>query len=179
MGARERLLRLAGLSGPFFFGSCLSAVFGFNTGTLRQTLHRWAREGLIIPLGARADVYLNTYHPDHAVATEAAVLALHPSALVIGHQVLYEAGVTSQLPATIDMVTIKRGPTLFGYRIHVLPVAKHAELARQLQSIEGGKIPRVAPRAAFEAARSRGVLALDDDDIEWDALQPTKRRRAQ
>ena len=176
-GARERLKRLAILSGAFFFGSSLSAVFGFSPGTLRQTLHRWARDGLIIPVGARADVYLNPYHPDHAAAIESAVLAIHPSALVVGHQVLYEAGVTSQVPATIDLVTCKRGPGVFGFRAHVVPAARHAELARQLQPFTAGKLPRVAARAAFEAARSLGILAIDDDDIEWDALQAPPRRR--
>ena len=175
-GARERLTFLASLSGAFFFGSSLSAVFGFSPGTLRQTLHRWARDGLIIPVGARADVYLNTYHPDHAAAIESAVLAIHPSALVVGHQVLYEAGVTAQVPATIDLVTCKRGPGVFGFRVHVVPAPRHAELARQLQPCTAGKLPRVAARAAFEAARSLGILTIDDDDIEWNALQAPRRR---
>ncbi len=173
--ARERLKVLAGLSGAFFFGSSLSAVFGFSAGTLRQSLHRWARDGLIIPLGARADAYLNTYHPDHAAAVESAVLALHPSALVIGHQVLYEAGVTAQVPATIDIATRRRGPGIFGFRVHVVPASKHAALARQVQAITIGKIPRVAPRAAFDAARSLDILTLDDDDIDWDAMPGAKR----
>ena len=175
-GARERLKFLAILSGAFFFGSSLSAVFGFSPGTLRQTLHRWARDGLIIPVGARADVYLNTYHPYHAAAIESAVLAVHPSALVVGHRVLYEAGVTAQVPATIDLVTCKRGPGVFGFRVHVVPATRHAELARQLQPFTAGMIPRVAARAAFEAARSLGILAIDDDDIEWGALQVPLRR---
>lgn len=172
--ARERLKHLAGLSGAFFFGPTLAAVFGFSAGTLRQSLHRWARDGLIIPLGARADAYLNTYHPDHATAVECAVLALHPSALVIGHQVLYEAGVTAQVPATIDIATLKRGPGIFGFRVHVIPASKHAALARQVQAITIGKLPRVAPRAAFDAARSLDILTLDDDDIDWDAMPETR-----
>lgn len=177
--ARERLLRLASLCGPFFTGSALSTVFGFGPGTVRQTLHRWAREGLIIAVGERADVYRNTYHPDHGRAVEAAVLTLHPSALVVGHQVLYEAGVTAQVPQLIDIVTRNRGAGVFGYRIHVLAPAAHAALARQLQPVAIGAIPRVTPRRAFAAAQSLGILKLEEDDIEWEAMPelPTARRR--
>lgn len=54
-------------------------------------------------------------------------------------------------------------------------VERIAALARQVQAITIGKIPRVAPRAACDAARSLDVLSLDDDDIDWDAMPAAKR----
>ena len=52
----------------------------------------------------RGGVYLNTLHPNHEEALESAIPSVHPSAIVIGHQVLYEAGVTTQIPPAVDVV---------------------------------------------------------------------------
>ena len=163
--AIKRLKELCG-AGAFFSGAEMGAFFGFSQAVARQTLHRWARQGLITPIGPRADVYLNTLHPDHAAAVEMAVQSVHRSAIVIGHQILYEAGITTQVPPVIDIAVQKRGPSIYGYRIHKLSTAAYAALARHAKH-ETGRLARLAPEQALAAASKLGCLTLDPDDLDW------------
>lgn len=168
-GAVKRLKQLATM-GAYFSGAEMGTYFGFSPQVARQTLYRWVQAGLIAPIGQRADVYLNTMHPDHAGHAEAAVRSVHPSAIVIGHQILYEEGITTQIPDAIDIAVQKRGPSIYGYNLHRMSPSAHADLARHATH-PTGMLARLPADKALEIAQKLGCLTLDPDDLDWSSQQ--------
>ena len=69
--ARQRLKELA-VTGPFFSVAEMGTFFKLPQTDVHQMLHRWTKNGLAEPIGPRAGVYLNTLHPHHQGALEAA-----------------------------------------------------------------------------------------------------------
>ncbi len=174
--ARQRLKDLAA-AGPYFSVAEMGTFFKVPQTEAHQMLHRWTKSGLVEPIGPRTGVYLNTLHPNHQGALEAAIQSVHPSAIVIGHQVLYEEGVTTQIPPAVDVIVQKRGPGITGYRIHQLGPAVYAGLAREAKH-QPGRLPRLSARLAAETAQKLQCLMLDPDDLEWSVIEPAKARRA-
>ena len=96
---------------------------------------------------------------------------------MIGHQVLYEAGVTTQIPPAVDVVVQKRGPAITGYRIHQVSPAMYAGLAGEAMH-QPGRLARLPARLAAETAKNLHCLMLDPDDMEWSVIEPHKVSRA-
>ena len=119
----------------------------------------------------------HTLHPNHQGALEAAIQSVHPSAIVIGHQVLYEAGVTTQIPPAVDVVVQKRGPAITGYRIHQVSPSMYAGLAREATH-QPGRLARLPARLAAETAKNLHCLMLDPDDMEWSVVEARKVSKA-
>lgn len=174
--AIQRLKELA-VTGPFFSVAEMGTFFKLPRTDVHQMLHRWTKNGLAEPIGPRAGVYLNTLHPNHQGALESAIQSVHPSAIVIGHQVLYEAGVTTQIPPAVDVVVQKRGPAITGYRIHQVSPAMYAGLAGKAMH-QPGRLARLPARLAAETAKNLHCLLLDPDDMEWSVIEPRKGSKA-
>ena len=90
---------------------------------------------------------------------------------------LYEAGVTTQIPPAVDVVVQKRGPAITGYRIHQVSPAMYAGLARKAMH-QPGRLARLPAKLAAETAKNLHCLLLDPDDMEWSVIEARKVSKA-
>lgn len=74
---------------------------------------RWAKKGLLERTGPRTGVYFNRVADPDATAHHrvAALLAVHPTAVLAGESVLHAAGWTTQTPTAVSVAVLAR-PTL-------------------------------------------------------------------
>ena len=95
---RTNTLRLLMQLPPVFTGAQMGLLTGHDTSTVSQTLWRWSVAGIVRPLGGKSDVFLNvTVKPESIGMRANAIVLAMPEAVLAGHSILMESGISTQL----------------------------------------------------------------------------------
>ncbi len=97
--ARQRLLLLP----EVFRGAEATVIFGWKSAICSTYLANWRKLGLIKSLGTRSDVHMNLVRSPQA-NLQAALRRAYPNGILVGVDVLREAGWTTQIPSRPEVV---------------------------------------------------------------------------
>lgn len=178
--ARERLLQL-GRFGPFFQGSHTMQLFGWSPKAAAHYLWLWSRQRLVKPLGGKSDVFFNLVaDPSAENHVEAAIRRVMPGAVVGPFNVLHDSGVTTQRTGSLQLLVRpnERRFSIDGAQVETRPPSWWMAIERVKGTDPGGEesLARLLPGAAIADSAMSG--AFDPDDIDFDAVEPSERRRA-
>ena len=173
VSARERLMEL-GRFGPFFEGRLAMQLFGWSARTAAHYVWLWQNEGLVKALGGKSDVYFNLVTgPDSGRSLEAAVRRAMPGATLGARNVLHAAGITTQRPGVLHLLTHPAAPT---YAINHADIApRRARFWKAVDSVRGRSpgtatgLPRLSIAAAL-ADSALDVSGLAPDDIDFNEV---------
>ena len=179
VSARERLKEL-GRFGPFFEGRLAMQLFGWSARTAAHYLWLWKADGLIKALGGKSDIYFNLVtDPDSGRYLEAAVRRAMPGATLGARNVLHAAGITTQRPAVLHLLTRPAAPSYAIDHVDIAP--RRARFWNAVDTVRG-RSPGTAtglPRLSIGAALADSALdigGLAPDDIDFDEVSGKNTR---
>ncbi|CAG0998104.1 hypothetical protein BURK2_02809 [Burkholderiales bacterium] len=164
------IARLQGLP-RVFRGSDLTIRFQWTSKTASQYLYLWKRRGLVQSLGGHSDVYANLLtnaDPDW----EAALLAAMPSAVLVGIEVLRQAGWTTQVPHR-PTVAVDANQGVFTVKPFEIVTRDPGWFVTTHQGVDrnhGAGLPGLRPAWALAdllRAQGWGNAGLAADDVDW------------
>ena len=167
-----------------FTGSELTVLFGWRSTMASNYLANWRRAGLIKSLGGRSDMHMNLVRNRH-INPELALRRAFPRAVMVGIDVIRQAGWTTQIP-TFSEVAIPITSTLYnvdGFNLSHR-TQKWFDLVSHGNGIDDnpGGIDRLKPSWALadmiSRASDRRVKAawlLDPEDLDLDAILSDKQ----
>ena len=144
---------------------------------------RWKDSGLISAAGPKVGVYFNRVVDPDASRTRTldALKMVFPEATICGETVLHDAGWTTQIPRTTQVIVMDRRtiPSLFEYELHRRPTKWFSEFHSHIRT---ESFPRLTPFAALVDAwkydRFKGDRMwrpdpddLEEDEIDWEQLR--------
>lgn len=146
-----------------------------------QYAWRWKSSNLVLPFGGNSGVYINLVtNPrggEDGALWERALLKAMPSAIIGGHEVLADSGVTTQVTHQ-RYVLISNTDSMFevpGAEVHRRPVPWLNRLVREgavLNDEPGVLAPRLRPGAALADLALYAARKPDPDDIDMDEIGP-------
>ena len=167
------IVRLQSLP-PIFRGSDLTVRFQWTSKAASQYLYLWKRRGLVQGLGGHSDVYANlltTPTPNW----EKALLATMPSGVMVGVEVLRQAGWTTQIPQR-PCVAVNAKQSVFTVEPFEISVREPKWFETAGPGIQGDRsmgLPGLRPAWALADMLHRegwGPCGLWPDDIDWDSV---------
>lgn len=175
--ARDLLMRM-----PDVFSV---AEFSLVTGRARtessQYLWRFSLNGLVKGLGGKSGIFLNAVKNPGALVDgsvwERAVLKAMPSAMIGGHEVLAESGLSTQVTHQ-RYVLISNTDAMYeieGAEVHRRPVPWLKKLLATnavVNDAPGVVIPKLMPGAALADLALYGQSCPDPDDLDFDFVDP-------
>lgn len=177
LSARERLLALP----EIFSVAELALTMGVSRIFASSYLLRWKTRELVVPFGGKSGVFLNLVKAPGARADgalwERALLKAMPSAMIAGHEVLADSGITTQVTHQ-RYVIIANTDSAFqvdGAEVHRRPVPWLNRLVRTgavICEMPGELAPRLRPGAALADLALYGERKPDPDDIDMDMIEP-------
>ena len=175
VASRDRLLAMP----EVFSVAELALVMGVGRAIASQYVWRWKAAGLVIPFGGKSGVFLNQVRVPHARADgalwERALLKAMPSAIIGGHEVLADSGLSTQVTHQ-RYVLISNTDALYevdGAEVHRRPVPWIKRLVAEgaVTDTKPGVIaPRLRPGAALADLARYGASKPDPDDIDMDMV---------
>jgi hypothetical protein len=177
VSSRERLLSMPDV---FSVGE-LALVMGVERREASQYLWRWKSSNLVAPFGGKSGIVMNLVRRPDARADgalwERALLKAMPSAIIGGHEVLADSGLTTQVTHQ-RYVLVSNTDSLYeveGAEVHRRPVPWLNRLVRTgavIDSEPGVLAPRLRPGAALADLALYAERKPDPDDIDMDAVEP-------
>lgn len=177
VSARERLLAMPDI----FSVAELALVMGIERTEASQYLARWKAADLVVPLGGKSGIVLNQVRVPNARADgalwERALMKAMPSALIGGHEVLADSGLTTQVTHQ-RYVLISNTDAMYevtGAEVHRRPVPWLNRLVREgaiVNDHPGVLLPRLRPGAALADLGLYAERKPDPDDIDMDEIEP-------
>jgi len=171
--------RLRELPEVFTLGTA-SSMFGWDGKTASHYIARWKKQGFVSSLGERTSVHFNLFKNPEAAEERLldAVKFLFPGAVVTGASALHFAGVTTQIPRSIEIAIPTRPsyPKIPGIEITTRPRAWFSKMKDHL--VRDGILPRLSAEYALADDWQRDGWRPDPDDIEWDEIQTDIARTA-
>lgn len=108
---------------------------GLDMPSMRVTMSRWHRRGLVEPAGPKAGIYYNRLVSPDAPAERLsdAILMVHPTAILCEASVLHAAGWTTQIPTRVSVNGVRRPSyaELYGVDVHPRPIGWFRFMRRQ------------------------------------------------
>lgn len=180
IAARDRLLTLPDV----FSVADLALVMQTSKLEASQYLWRWKGSGLVRAMGGNAGVFLNLVRnpqgSEDAGLWERGLLKAMPSAIIGGHEVLADAGITTQITHR-RYVLVSAQDSRFQLdqaEVHPRPEEWLDRLVREggvVQS-ESGLAPRLVPGAALADLLLYADRRPDPDDIDFEELTSADRK---
>lgn len=146
-----------------------------------QYVWRWKAADLVQPFGGKSGVYLNLVtNPrgaSDAALWERALLKAMPSAIIGGHEVLADSGLTTQVTHQ-RYVLISNTDSMYevpGAEVHRRPVPWLNRLVREAAVVNdqpGVLAPRLRPGAALADLALYAARKPDPDDIDMNEVEP-------
>lgn len=164
-----------------FTGTDLNMLFGWPSGITSSYLANWRRAGLVKSLGGRSDVHMNLV-ANPQVNPEAALRRAYPLSVMVGVDILREAGWTTQIPARQEVAVPQDGPiyAVEGYEL----VPRREQWFRKVKpGVEPSPdaVDRLRPAWALadmiaraQDGRVRDAWLLDPEDLDIEAAQADK-----
>jgi hypothetical protein len=175
--ARERLLSMPSV----FTVAELAMVMGIERAEASQYLWRWKAAKLVVPFGGKSGVFLNRVTNPSATADgalwERALLKAMPSAIIAGHEVLADSGLTTQVTHQ-RFVIVSNTDSMYeveGAEVHRRPVPWLNRLSREgavINDEPGVLAPRLRPGAALADLALYAARKPDPDDIDLEQVEP-------
>lgn len=180
VSSRDRLMSLPSV----FSVADLALVMQSSKLEASQYLWRWKTAGLVLALGGNSGVFVNLVkYPEGAEDAglwEQGLLKAMPSAIIGGHEVLADAGVTTQITHQRFVLVSERDSRfrLDRAEVHPRPEAWLDQLVREGGVLlgEGGLAARLKPGAALADLLLYAERRPDPDDIDFDELSKADRR---
>ena len=173
VSARQRLKEL-GRFGPFFEGRLAMQVFGWSAKTAAHYVWLWQDDGHVKALGGKSDIYFNLVtEPDFERYLEAAVRRAMPGATLGARNVLHAAGITTQRPGVLHLLTRPAAPTYAIDNVDIAP--RRARFWSAVDALRGRSpgtatgLPRLSVAAAL-ADSALDISGLAPDDIDFDEV---------
>lgn len=171
MSSYERLMLLPDI----FKGSDANMLFGWKSATTATYVAKWARTGMVRPLGGRSGIYFNLV-VDRNYDLERGLRRVLPMATMTGVDVLREAGWTTQILQRREVAIPDKGPSydIKDYDLQPRSMSWFM-LTEQGVEDEGRSLRRLKPEWALADVIRRGkdrrhksawMLAPDDLDLE-------------
>jgi hypothetical protein len=175
--SRDRLLAMPDV---FSVGE-LAMVMGVERSEASQYLWRWKASNLIVPFGGKSGIFLNQVKVPNASSNgalwERALLKAMPSAIIGGHEVLADSGLTTQVTHQ-RYVLVSNTDSFYeveGAEVHRRPVPWLNRLVRigAVVNPEPGVLaPRLRPGAALADLALYAERKPDPDDIDMESVEP-------
>lgn len=139
---------------------------------------RWVKKGMLSLSGPRTGVYFNHVADPDAAANHrsAALLAIHPTAILAGESVLHAAGWTTQTPTSVSVAVLARPtlPLVDGFSL--MPRPRRWFMAQHFHRVAPEKaewnthgLPSLSPAAALlDLYADPRAWHPDPDDLEVD-----------
>jgi hypothetical protein len=160
-----------------FSGRDLTVKFQWSSATASQYLANWRRAQLVRALGGHSDIYMNLVVAPQADLEQALRRAL-PEAVLIGADVIRQAGWTTQILQVPDIAILHSSP-----RYKLIDFNQQTRSAKWFKRVRPGLIDphggvrRLAPAWAladmlnrFLDRRVKGAWLVAPDDLEWDDI---------
>lgn len=160
---------------------------GLSRDSVKVSMARWARLGLVAHAGPRAGVYYNRVREPDAPRTRLAqaVLYLHPQALLTGPSVLYASGWSEEIPGrglTVAVPDRSSIAGLYGVDLIIRPQAWFQAAMESRSVVSPGSdmetlgLPATTPAWALADARHYGDWRpapgdLIQKNIDWRAVE--------
>jgi hypothetical protein len=164
-----------------FTGGDLAVLFGWKSGICSSYLAQWRKAGLVQSLGGKSDVHMNLLR--HPANPENALRRAYPQAIKIGMDILREAGWTTQIPSSIDIV-IPSGSTLHqipGFTLTTRTAAWYEKMRPGIERTTQGA-DRLHPAwaladmlARVQDSRVRNAWLPDADDLDLAEIKRSKQ----
>lgn len=175
MSARERLLAMPDI----FSVAELALVMGVERPDASRYLWRWRAANLVLQFGGKSGIFLNQVRNPSARSDgalwERALLKAMPSAIIGGHEVLADSGVTTQITHQRYVIVSNTDSlvSVDGAEVHRRPVPWLNRLARSgavLNPDPGVLVPRLRPGAALADLGLYAETKPDPDDIDMEMI---------
>jgi hypothetical protein len=157
----------------------VALVMGCPRTEASQYLWRWRTSRLVQPLGGKSGVFMNLVRrPDAAIdgsVWERALLKAMPSAMIGGHEVLADSGLTTQVTRQryVLVSNVDSAFELEGAEVHRRPVPWMNRLVREggvIADAPGAIVPRLRPGAALADLARYSPSAVDPEDVDLEVL---------
>ena len=156
-----------------FTGGDLTVLFGWKSAHASSYLAHWRKAGLIKSLGGRSDVHMNRV-ANRQVNPRAALRRAFPSAIMVGVDILREAGWTTQIPSLTEVAIAQSSPRhhLEGFELATRTDNWFATVAPGVQKVPAG-IDQLKPAWALadmlaraNDRRVRNAWLPDPEDLD-------------
>ena len=181
ISSRERLLGMP----PAFSVAELALVMGTDRVEASQYLWRWKSANLVIAFGGKSGVFMNLVTRPAAASDgglwERALLKAMPSAIIAGHEVLADSGLTTQVTHQ-RYVIVSNTDSFFdvdGAEVHRRPIPWLNRLVREGAVIDpdpGVLAPRLRPGAALADLALYSARKPDPEDIDLEMVEPDEAK---
>lgn len=175
VSSRDRLLGMPAV----FSVAELALVMDCPRSEASQYLWRWRANKLVVPFGGRSGVFLNLVIAPRAASDgalwERSLLKAMPSAIIGGHEVLADSGVSTQVTHQ-RYILVSGSDSTFdvpGAEIHRRPASWLGRLVRMgavINEAPGQMAPRLSPGGALADLAVYGGYTPDPDDIDLEAM---------
>lgn len=173
----ERLQQLPAI----FTGAQASMAFGWTSPITSTYVAKWARQGMVRPLGGRSDVFFNLV-VQRQYDLEAGLRRVIALATKVGADVLREAGWTTQVMHRPEVAVPANGPRydLADFQLQSRPVAWFTRTQAGVLD-EHYNLRRLKPEWALcdmvwraRDRRHSGAWLLAPDDVDLEAAQASR-----